>query len=331
MGTGNPRFGYNLIVFLVMIVMYGCGDAPHDNPLDPEAGLFDPILGHVRGFYEPHRPLEGIIVKAPKIGISDTTNSTGSFELLYAPPDSCLITTYDPGFQASSLWVAEGMESRKDVLIFLNALPRITNATLTSTYEATWYPSPYREWIALSATVVDADGVADIDSVACDLPNDMAVRLIAGDQLGRWSATVSGEELGTLGVESIVGLDAVLRAWDFQGAASTGSTIRLSRVVRDVASLVDPVGLEEVEPKPVFTWIPGTPLYSASQQIKVIRDDNGVETEAWSSTFLSISVDSLQCGSSLPLGSYYWAVYTIDGFGNRGRSREAAFLVDIDN
>lgn|GEM_PF-3472676 len=331
MGTGNSRFVYNLIVFSAMFVVYGCGDAPHDNPLDPDAGLFNPILGHIRGFYEPHRPLEGIIVKAPQFGISDTTNSSGAFELLYAPPESCFITAANSGFQACSLWVSDNTEFRRNVTIYLNALPRITTATLTSTYEATWYPSPFREWIQVSATVVDADGIADIDSVVCDLPNDMQIRLIEGDQLGRWSITVSGEDLGTLGVETIVGFDTVLRAWDFQGSSSTGTTIRLARVVRDVASLVDPVGLEEVGSKPIFQWIPGSPLFYASQQIVVIRDDNGVETEAWTSQFLSIAEDSLQINTTLSIGSYYWAVYTVDGFGNRGRSREAAFLVDIDD
>ena len=331
MGFGYPRYSNSLVIVLILATLSGCGDAPHDNPLDPDAGLFNPILGHIRGFYEPHRPLEGIIVKAPQFGISDTTNATGAFELLYVPPESCLITISDQGFQASSLWVAEDAEFRRDVTIYLNALPRITNATLTSTYEATWYPSPFEEWIIVSATVVDADGIADIDSVVCELPNDMNIRLTEGEQLGRWSATVSGEELGTLGVETIVGFDAVVKAWDFQGASSGGSTVRLARVVRDVASLVDPVGLEEVGSKPIFQWIPGSPLFYASQRIIVIRDDNGVETEAWSSQFLSITTDSLQIGTNLSIGSYYWAVYTIDGFGNRGRSREAAFLVDIDN
>ncbi len=330
MGRFFPRSVALLFLWALLPVFLSVaciGDAARENPLDPGAGRFDPIAGKVLSFFEPHRPIRGVSVAAPRFGIADTTDREGKFELLYIPPESCLVVAHSAAYAASSLLVASGPAPRLDVRFYLDALPQLTDVLIQSTYEALWYPEPYREWVSIHAAVCDPDGFADVDSVICSLPWGATVLLNPQLPLGRYSATIFGDSLGSGGVESLVGLDCHLQVWDKQGMSSGPVSVRLSRVIREVATLTEPSGLQEVGGTPMLRWLSPSPPYQASLRVKVVRVDDWVETDAWESSLIPITSDSLKVGKTLSAGQYYWAVYTIDIFNNEGRSREATFVV----
>lgn len=310
------------------LFMLACfDDAPRENPLDPEAGRFSPIEGYVLSLFQPHTPLEQIVVTAPGVGIADTTADDGRFRLTYAPPEPVLIVGDSPAHAPSSLFVGTSSSDRRNATLYLDALPIISAASVYSTYEALWWPSLYREWVTVNVTATDPDGVGDIDSVLCTLPNGYAIALEPTQQVGKFETILDEELLGPEGAEGMVGRDLYLQAYDRQAESSEQVVSRLVRVVRDVADTLEPAGLDEVGERPTLKWLCPEPAYPAGLRARVYRVDMGVETQAWESDLLPMGTDSTTVGRLLTEGDYYWVVYTIDLFGNRGRSKEAAFTV----
>jgi hypothetical protein len=311
-------------------LMLAClDDAPRENPLDPEAGRFSPIEGYAFSLFPPHTPLDQIIVTALGVGIADTTEADGRFRLTYAPPEPVLIVADSPAYAPSSLLVGTNSDERKNATLYLDAVPAIVTTSVTATYEALWWPAPYREWVTISAVAADQDGVGDIDSVCCTLPNAARFALEATQDLGKYETILDEDYLGLEGAEGLVGQQLLLQAYDRQGTASEPAGTQLVRVVRDVADSLDPGGLDEVGERPTLKWLSPEPAYAAGLRIKVYRVDMGVETQAWESGLLPMGTDSTAVECCLTAGDYYWVVYTADLFGNLGRSKEAAFVVEI--
>jgi hypothetical protein len=304
-----------------------CGDAPRDNPLDPETGRYAPVFGHVMSLFAPHRPLQGVPVAAPAFGLVDSTDADGAFALLYLPPESVMVVTSGGMFAPCSVVVPPLGPAREHQLFYLNALPAITQASVASTHEERWWPEPYEEWITLTTRVEDADGMGDLDSVCCTAAGNLRVVLSPELTPGSFRATLDDAVQFPFNAEDFVGADFTFQAWDKQAASSAVCVIRLVRVVRDVGTLTAPSGLEEVGPRPVLRWIPPSPAYPSVLRARVIRVDSGVEATAWESSLFPALTDSAVVGTALSTGTYYWVLHTIDSFGNTGRSREAAFKV----
>ncbi|MBN1425669.1 hypothetical protein JXA88_14025 [Candidatus Fermentibacteria bacterium] len=310
-----------------MLAMCSClGDAPRDNPLDPQSGRFAPVYGHVMSLFPPHRPLEGVQVAAPCFGILDSTDSSGAFSLLYLPPESVVVVTAGTAFAPCTLVVPPSGPSRNTAEFYLNALPVIFQASVTSAHEETWPSGSYEEWISLTARVDDPDGMGDLDSVWCTVGSDVVV-LDQGSVPGNFSAILNETTRFPFNAEDFVGKEFLFQAMDGQGATSTPKTQLLVRVVWEVATLLSPTGLEEVGRTPLLQWVPPVPAYPSALRVIVVRIDSGVQTTAWESPLYPALTDSARVGTSLSVGTYYWALYTIDSFGNSGRSREAAFKV----
>ncbi len=321
-----PRAAVALLLVAVAGQWLGCGDAPRDNPLDPEAGRFVPVSGQVVTLFPPHRPLGGVEVACPAFGIVDTTDEQGSFTLRYLPPESLVIVAHGAGFQPCTLGVPPRGPARERMQVFMNALPRIVEASVTSTREERWWPEPYVEWITVRATVEDPDGVGDLDAVWCTV-RDVRVALTPEGVPGRFRGTLDERVVSPFNAEAYVGIDFVCAASDRQGAASAPVALRLVRVVREVGTVTSPMGLEVVESTPTLRWVPPAPPYESALGVRVTRVDSGVEATAWESPLYPVTLDSVRVGIALPVGTYYWALYTVDSFGNVGRSREAAFRV----
>jgi hypothetical protein len=317
-----------MLVTALSVLPCAClDDAPRDNPLDPDAGRFAPIYGHVMSLFPPHRLLSGVVVSAPSCGLIDSSGSDGSFALLYAPPESTWIITSSAEFQPCTLLVPLERHAREHVEIFLNALPEVLYATVTSTHRQTWWPDPYEEWITLDARVEDPDGMGDVDSVRCAVPGGLTVTLVPEMAPGTFRATLDNDLQYPFNAEDYVGENFVFTAFDKQGAPSSGRTVRLVRVVRDVGVPTAPWDMAEVGPNPTLRWVPPDPFYPSVLRAKVTRIDSGVETTAWQSPLLPPLTDSTTVSVTLSAGTYYWAVQTIDSFGNVGQSGDAGFRV----
>lgn len=324
-GTQRPARPRRAAVVLLVLAAT-CGDAPRDNPLDPQTGRFAPVSGRAMTLFPPHQPLEGVQVAVSAFGVFDTTDSEGSFTLPYLPPVALSLVAHGSALAPCTLSVPPSGPARENVEFYLDALPRITQATATSTWEERWWPEPYAEWITVSTRVDDGDGIGDVDSVWC-IAGGVGLPLTPEITPGSFKTVLNEGVQSPFNAESFVGSDFVFQARDRQGAVSTAHTVRLVRVVREVGTLTSPTGLEEVGRTPVLRWIPPAPEYPSALRVRVIRVDSGVETTAWESPLYPALTDSARVGTPLGVGTYYWALCTIDSFGNTGRSREAAFRV----
>ena len=328
-------------VVLSLALGTGClGDAPHDNPFDPNSERFvreGDITGRVTD--RADGPLSDAEVRLiPGAGLNQAelltrTDSRGVYRFSDVMEGSGyrLLVRKDGYVEGilETLDIQAGMD-RELPTLRLNALPRITDATFRTIHISRWWPTNDLFFLEVTATVTDTDGLLDIEEVWFEIPAQGYRTTLDPQGLsgGQFDTMIRADSLPTPNLQSLLGRTLRLNVRDREGSVVTSDAGQLVRVLEDTPNTVDPFGDDLLETnRPTFTWEPFPPLFDFTYRIDVFRFETNPPVLVRQINNIPMDQTSLRLGSTLPTGPYFWTVTVIDDFGNQSRSKQAGFLI----
>lgn len=319
------------LLTVALLLMIGCfGDAPHDNPLDPNNSPALPGLtlkGFVFTFYQPFRAIPSatlMLEPGPRISVAD---QNGSFSFGQLPPGSYQLTCRAPGFMPDSLQFT--LSADTTVNFNLDALPAFLDIRLQTHHVSRWFPPDDSYFLTIEVTVDDPDGVGDIRRVHYLInPIGYADTLTVNSDPSVFTAQRFSNQFPTGSIHQLIGKAFLFIVEDGPGAVVESPPQFLTRIVETIPQLLAPNDLVFVTEFPiVFQWLPVTLPFLFSFKLEISRVDFGVPSKVFTSP--PIASDSTRYTFEQPLsgGDYFWVLYIVDEFGNSSRSKEGAFRI----
>ena len=326
-------------VALSLSVGLGClGEAPHDNPLDPNSDDFvreGAIEGRVTDRAEV--PLAGAEVRLiPSASGSQTelvgrTDAAGAFEITGVAEGTgyrlqVSLAGYGVGV-VEPIVIRAGTTEALPALR-LNALPAFTGATFRTVHISRWWPPDDQFFLEIGAQVNDADGLFDIDEVSFEIPDFNFTVSLDPQTSGRFDKSIRADSLPTASLQSLLGRTLRLNVRDKEGVIVRSSPRQLVRVVEDTPIPTAPRdNLLLSMNRPLLTWDPFPAAFSFTYRIDIFRDEVNQDVLVRQFPDIAMDVTSLQLLSPLATGPYFWTLIVVDEFGNQSHSKEAAFRI----
>ncbi len=316
------------------MLLGGClGDLERNNPLDPLAPNFENIggvAGRVTGFYPPFEGLFDVEVRLMPGPFVTQTDAQGLFALPDVPSGRYQVAVEKEGYVSvtDSLEVTPGRTAEKTLR--LDGLPVVAGVTLTTGHLSRWWPLPQDLFsLEVAVWVDDPDGLGDVDSVWLEIPEmDFSRTLPATSEPGRFTLTLSENQLPTGRVHALLGRAFVLNLHDRAGYIQRAPASSLVRVIDQTPVARDPEGLVALSnPAPELHWEAMPLPFPFTYRVEIVRVEANLQTLAQAFTDLDPALTTFSVPVNLAPGSYFWTVSVVDEFGNWSRSKEAGFLI----
>jgi len=324
---------YKLLGFLgiagISAAFFAC-DAPRNNPLDihnPNYSYSD-LIGQVRSLSLPHQGLSGagILWRNNQIYRQSDLNGYFTFEGLQQK-NGWLIFSKD-GYHTDSLFIDWNSSQIHALDVMLNAVPRLDSLIFFSSI-LNRYPDIQVLELSVRARIVDADN--DIDSVFLRCPELNYADYLNFDTVDEFFERehIPMARFGVASAEMLIGKEFSIEVKDkFLHETITDHPF-IKRIIRDETNLKSPLSHDTVSVRPTLRWEPVTPGYPLEYTVE-IRTDEVDPQLVWQREHLPSNASSVTVDSDLPvqpIDSYIWAVWIIDEFGNRARSKYKTFIV----
>lgn len=326
-----PRLFIPLISATLLIA--GCFDgATRHNPLDPLSENFLDEGGltiQVTTFYPPRTGLAGVDLFLEPSGLTRSTNGSGDVSFEGLTSGSYTLTASKADFETTTHVANIRAGERTRVEIPMAGLPTFSAFQVTAVHVSRWFPPPEELFsIEIRATLNDADGIADIDSVWVLLPDFAYEQLIAFQTApGQYFLSIPSTSLPA-NLESLFGRSFQLRAKDRAGFENLSDPQSFVRVIRETPLAIEPQGLAELSTtQPSFEWESISLDFPFSYRIDIVRVDQNIQSTVQVIENIPSTSTTTNALESLSSGEYFWTVSIVDEFGNRSRSREAGFRI----
>jgi len=316
-------------VLAILTILSAC-EAPHKNPLDPKNP--DYSFGRITGsVYTVSLPVEAVpqtLVSWQPAGQQSQTDGLGKFELLTpGMVDGWLIFTH-PDFRSDSVYVHWSPEKMIDFNIYLNALPQLDSLAVYSIV-LNRFPSLQKEQLVVEAQISDRDN--DIDSVKTRFPEQaIEFYLPYNTTTKSYLREFSILDLAIPNLEEMVGRPLQLTVTDVFSHETPVGQGQLVRVIHEEILSVSPDGETITGPRPTLVWQPFTVEFQFRYDIEIYTNEVAPQL-VWAEQGLDRYQTSFSVDTDLPDAAYFWVIWAIDSFGNRTRSKPAAFQVKEDH
>ncbi|GAB4327958.1 MAG: hypothetical protein Kow0037_01910 [Calditrichia bacterium] len=320
------------MILILGAVLQNCvPEAPHSNPLDPYragngTGNSLTISGVVLQKQAPFFPVAGCKVILSPESIVDTTRVDGSFLFRTAIGGQHHLYLEHPDFQKDSLVFNADSLSTAALQIHLNGLPTIKNPKLTSYFVDQWWPAPVT-LLEVEGELSDPDGTNDIVKWTLEIPDFGFQKEFpltnpnAGIQF-----TIPTDSIQPF-PQQIIGHPLFLQVADKENATTRSDPLFVSRIIEASPDSLAPTGLELAENPPVFRWGAYRAEYPFHYNLAIYVVTAGISSLVHEKNEIAADSARYQLSNNLPAGQYYWTLTVEDEFGNRARSKEAAFIV----
>jgi len=324
-GTTRAQMIRLTLVLMMLTILASC-EAPHRNPLDPKNPdySYGRIAGLVQTVSLPVEAVPKTIVYWSPANQQSQTDAQGRFELLTpAPIDGWLILTH-PEFGPDSVYVHWSAEKMIDLNIYLNALPQLDSLAVYSIV-LNRFPSLQKEQLVVEAQISDRDN--DIDSVKTSFPDQaMEFYLPYNTTTKSYLREFSILDLVVPRLEEMVGQKLLVTVTDVFSHTNQVGQGQLIRVIHEEVLTVSPESDTITGPHPTLIWQPFSVDFQFSYTIEIYTNEVAPQL-IWDQMGLDHYQSSCSVDTDLPDGNYFWVIWAIDTFGNRTRSKPAAFQV----
>ena len=335
------------IMFLI-VVGFGCHDAPRDNPLDPQSPQYistASLTGTVT-ILNQSTPLPSATITSLEDGVSTITNAFGAFSFDHLTIGTqtlvCAKTNYMPDTQRIVLQT----QTTANIHFSLNGAPYVVSQNIYTRKIDQYYPSP-QYFVDVTASVTDPNGITDIDSVWF-LVTDSSGSFLNSDTLlfpmaysvstRLFQVTIDKYHLPTNTIQWLVNKPLQIKSRDIHSATNYSNQFYVSRVIENTATPSYPTlntatsVKDTTGPTPLLQWSPPDVTFNYTYSLIISRITSGVYTDVWSYTQLGSINNEFQfpgdnSGTTLASGEYVWTISVVDDFGNYSRSKEASFVV----
>ncbi len=321
------------LFILIVTALFGCvGDAPHDNPLDPESSAYK-NTGTFGGRILIENQTVGVSRAAVwdvNGGISVLTDSLGYFS--FGPLTAGLHTfvTVKSNYTNDTCQVNIIPGTVQQITRSMNGAPVASFQQILTRKIDKYFPSP-EYFVEITAAVSDPNGPNDLDSVWFGF-DSLRYPLTFSPATKNYHATIYRYDIPTNTIQYLVGRPLFIISRDAKMAVNTGSPFYVTRVIENEATPVSPspfvkdtVSADSI----IFKWTPPSVTYNYSYNLTLSRVDAGTQTVVWTHSGLnSFFEEKAFDGTVKPFpANYVWTISVVDDFGNYGRSKESAFVI----
>ena len=290
--------------------------------LDYTTGQID---GTVRAAAPSLKTLSGVKVFWKNQNILITTNSQGNFGFNNISYNSGWMFFEIDGYSKDSLYVElSGQIGKVKHLndIFLNSTPKL-NVFQIFTSVKNDYPDKQIDSLFIKANVSDAENEIDSVFVRCTELN-INKRLLFNSNSGFYENQFIPNDLGLNSLDEGIGQNFEIIVKDKSRKIFNVGFSTIKRVIRKNITFISPANLENVKKPIKFVWSRFLPGFNFSYTFQIYTDDKILVMQKE-----NISKDEIEFSLALDLtpGVYYWVIWCVDDFQNRGSSLPASFVV----
>ncbi len=317
-------------IFLILAALFNACSAPRNNPLDaqnPNRELSE-IRGRVFTLRLPHRPVSDVQVLFLQDKRATLSGPDGMFEFKNVIRYNGYLHFFKPGYHPDSLYLRWDNQTTWHGETYLNALPHLDSLIFYSSL-TNRYPDIQILELFVKVRITDSD--KDIDSVLFKSATLGFSTVLTYNSVNRFFERlhISMSALHVHAAEEIIGHPFQIIVKDAFLHSDTVQTTEIRRIIRDEVQLKSPLSHAVVSSRPVLHWEPITPGYSFTYTVEVRTDEPDPQL-VWQKSGLPPKTSSVQVDvplSTTPINNYIWAVWVIDKFGNRARSKFKSFQV----
>lgn len=188
------------------------------------------------------------------------------------------------------------------------------------------YPSLQSYQIVVEAKIKDVNNI--IDSIIVENSYlDVRKFLDFNYKTGNYERTFNLTDLNTTEPDEIIGHDFHIKMKDYSFNEYELGLNDLKRIIKDEMRIESPIGGDTVSTYPVLKWRKFSGKFSFSYKIQIftaeITPELVFEKEGISSDSISYVMEN-----PLPPQDYFWIIWAVDQFRNRGSSKPATFRVN---
>jgi hypothetical protein len=310
---------------ILVISLYFCNcEAPRHNPLDPKNDdyRFGMLSGQVQTYRVPHQPIASVDIYWENMERFAQTDNEGRFNLRQLDQnDGWLFFDADAYFN-DSLFIEWESSEIIEVEHYLNAKPTLDSLVFYSSI-LNLYNDLQLIRLSIQTRISDPDN--DLDTVFVCCPGlDVRVNLDYDLESRFFVRELSMQDLGINSAEAVIGHTFNIHAKDRLSNNLQLSSSQIKRIIKEQVNLKSPGGHEIVSPTPVLRWEPVSPGFPLEYRIEIYTDEMNL---VWQKEHIPANTSSLTVDISLPPDKYRWAVWIIDEFQNRSRSKYKTFEV----
>jgi hypothetical protein len=133
-------------------------------------------------------------------------------------------------------------------------------------------------------------------------------------------------DLGVISMEEMVGEMIQIGVTDISSRYQIVGQDQLVRVIYDEVIFVSPAADTTTGPRPTLVWLPFDPGFTINYDLEIYTNELAPQL-VWAKRGLAMGQTTYDVDTDLPDGAYFWVIWAIDTYGNRTRSKLAAFNV----
>lgn len=315
----------SLSILLLGVAFYSC-DAPRSNPLDPQNPNYQLVSldGHITTKNVSPQPISGVNVLWKPQDIFFTTDASGYFKIDDLPKQNGWLYFQKDGFSNDSTLIQWNTQKNIHVEVSLNSIPRLDSLSIYTTVENR-YPDVQKIRLTIQAKVSDVEGDVDSVFVVCNQLN-FSKQLNLGQSTNLYQNDFSQTDFGLSSMEEAIGKNFNIVVKDKQKRVFNVGSSTIKRIIKEEVLPQSPLNKQIVGSTPTLRWTRFLPGFNFRYMVQIYTDEVS-PVLVWQKD--NISKDDIQIlsGATLSVGDYFWVVWCIDDFQDRGRSKPASFVV----
>lgn len=308
----------SLFLLLSFTLMISC-DAERINPLDPNSPLYrdeGTLIGSVRT--RTGKPIPNVVVEVPSLDRYTATDFDGRYELTGLKSGEAMVFASLKNYSSDSGQVKIRILKVDTLDFVLDALPQFDHCCVR-----TYNIINKNNHVELEASVSDGDGIVDIDSVSCWIVDILDTFKLEYDG-GVYKKTILAKALPGETLESLIGKEFYFIAYDKAGQSVISNPAKMTRIIDEIPTLVEPVNFQVVDKHPALIWNKTLTSFPYTYKVEVMTTQLGV---IWTKEGFSPDDTTVVVDEELEADDYSWVVWIIDEYGNHSRSLIAGFKV----
>ena len=255
-----------------------------------------------------------------------STDNNGYFKINNILPVNGKLIFQKTGYQPDTINVVWGNSKLLNYQVNMNMIPQLDSISIYTEVINQFTPPGQSSQLFINAKIINKDN--DIDTVFVEnsqLNLKKALGYNAANKI--YQSALSTQDLNVSDIEETIGLDFNIVTKDiFNNEINVGSA-KVTRVIKDGASIQFPANDTTISSTPQFTWQRYNTGYPFTYMLEVYTNDFSNSPPVFTASNISSDSISYQLTTPLTSSNYYWVIWVIDQFQNRSRSLPATFIV----
>jgi len=229
------------------------------------------------------------------------------------------------GYRSDSVKIEWNENKTSKADFFINRNPQL-DSIIFSSIVVNKYPDVKMYSFFVAAKVMDDEN--DIDSVFITNENfAVKEKLDYNLSTGFFEGVFKLSDFNISNVDQIIGKYFDLFVLDKNGFSFNVGEENIKRIIKDNIKFISPASEETVSSPFDLRWERYSPGFDFTYEIKVFTQEISPEV-IWEKRDLPKETIFYKITDEIPSGDYFWVIYCIDEFHNRGSSKPATFSIE---